>query len=578
MKRLRVLMALLFHVSFLPALPGWAAPPVVLDLIVKGTPYVDVRSNMSTLTYLAWLIAPSLTDVSSAVITSLADGNKTILFPTNKTYKLGGSAGLYEVFDNTIIQLGNATIQLASDNATHGHGFRVFGTKNITISGGTIIGDRATRSSGVGMNIQVTGGFSTGADNILIENVKSRDAYLDNFNVGGGATTSNRVRIINSDGWNARRCALSITGKVGSVRVDGFRGSGTNGSSPEAGLDVEPDAGESTEIIDIANSDFYLNTGPGVYVQKGNGISTKRVRLSNVNSYLNSSYGFNFSGALYGSGSNLNGWENAVGGMVFTDASNWDVNGGVLDNNANNNLEINSSHYLYLGGGMQLVNSQGDGAVVRVNSSNITMDVKIKGSANHGLNLNGVYNSNISADVSESQLSGVYAAALDNSTLRLGSIINNNQATGANFGALLGAVKYSRIYGGLFKGAHQYHLIETSSSVGNTIEMNDVSDNAAIAGKINIGGTDTTVRGNKRGTGASNGRATLASGTVTVSTNEVVTGDSISLTRVVGGGTGRGMLEVGTIVNETSFVINSTDAAGTVVTTDNSVVYWEIRH
>ena len=91
--------------------------------------------------------------------------------------------------------------------------------------------------------------------------------------------------------------------------------------------------------------------------------------------------------------------------------------------------------------------------------------------------------------------------------------------------------------------------------------------------------TYLTKYGNKFSGGASNGRAVLSSGTVTVSTAEVLASDSITLTRVVGGGTGRGhSLEVGTTTAGTSFVINSVDNAASVVTTDNSTVYWEIRH
>jgi hypothetical protein len=77
--------------------------------------------------------------------------------------------------------------------------------------------------------------------------------------------------------------------------------------------------------------------------------------------------------------------------------------------------------------------------------------------------------------------------------------------------------------------------------------------------------------GNSFGTGASAGRAVLVAGTVTVTTNEVLTGDNIVLSRVVAGGT-HGDLTVGTITNVTSFVINSNNAA------DTSTVYWEIRH
>jgi hypothetical protein len=66
-KKTTLLLALLFYFSILPALPGWAAPPVIKDLIVKESPHADVRAHMSALTYLAWLAAPSLVDLTPEI-------------------------------------------------------------------------------------------------------------------------------------------------------------------------------------------------------------------------------------------------------------------------------------------------------------------------------------------------------------------------------------------------------------------------------------------------------------------------------------------------------------------------------
>jgi len=71
--------------------------------------------------------------------------------------------------------------------------------------------------------------------------------------------------------------------------------------------------------------------------------------------------------------------------------------------------------------------------------------------------------------------------------------------------------------------------------------------------------------------GARLGSATLVAGTVTVSSAEIRTGDTVRLIRKTIGGT-PGYLSLGTITNATSFVINSNNAA------DTSVVDWEIVH
>lgn len=108
-------------------------------------------------------------------------------------------------------------------------------------------------------------------------------------------------------------------------------------------------------------------------------------------------------------------------------------------------------------------------------------------------------------------------------------------------------------------------------------------------GKTAITGDLTTTSGNvvvatlgkgfqlKEGSNAKAGTSTLSSGTVTVSTTAVTANSRILLSRQsVGASSGIGSLSVGTVTAGTSFVINSLAAAGTVLVTDLSVVYWAI--
>jgi hypothetical protein len=89
-----------------------------------------------------------------------------------------------------------------------------------------------------------------------------------------------------------------------------------------------------------------------------------------------------------------------------------------------------------------------------------------------------------------------------------------------------------------------------------------------------VGNINLTTAGNKikiaTGTNASLGTATLSSGTVTVSTTAVTSSSKIYLTHAGGSVANAGLLYVGTIVNGTSFVINSANAS------DNDTVNWWI--
>ncbi len=67
------------------------------------------------------------------------------------------------------------------------------------------------------------------------------------------------------------------------------------------------------------------------------------------------------------------------------------------------------------------------------------------------------------------------------------------------------------------------------------------------------------------------GRAVLSSGSATVTTTEIRTGDNVVLSRVVTGGT-IGSLSVGTITDQTSFTITSSSGS------DTSTIYWKIEH
>jgi len=73
----------------------------------------------------------------------------------------------------------------------------------------------------------------------------------------------------------------------------------------------------------------------------------------------------------------------------------------------------------------------------------------------------------------------------------------------------------------------------------------------------------------KEGADGRMGVATLAVGTATVLTAAMNTGDRVILTRQVAGGT-LGELSLGTVVDATSFVINSSNAA------DTSQIFWMI--
>jgi hypothetical protein len=122
-------------------------------------------------------------------------------------------------------------------------------------------------------------------------------------------------------------------------------------------------------------------------------------------------------------------------------------------------------------------------------------------------------------------------------------------------------------------------LSGTGSTIAGSIGIGTAapSEVLSVAGNVQL-----TTAGNKlkiaTGTNASIGTSTLAAGTVTVSTTAVATGSHIVVCYDTPAGTLASGLSAPTasIVNGTSFVINSLTTAGVVNTLDTSTVRWFI--
>ena len=139
------------------------------------------------------------------------------------------------------------------------------GKSNVEIAGGQLIGERKTHifdSSSTdewGMGIQILG--CTG---VTIRDLRVADCTGDGVEIGGG---SYDVVIDNIVSTNNRRQGLSIT-RASKVRVYDSEFSYTNGTSPECGIDIEPDLPAYAKDIIIDNCDIHHNAKYGINVYK----------------------------------------------------------------------------------------------------------------------------------------------------------------------------------------------------------------------------------------------------------------------------------------------------------------------
>lgn len=134
---------------------------------------------------------------------------------------------------------------------------RIDGVSGVTISGGVIHGDRQTHigipgESGMGIAIRRT----TGARLIGVE---CRDCCGDGVYISNESSdiTLTRVRCLDN-----RRNGLTITSARG-VIVQGGEYSGTNGTLPKLGIDVEVNLGETVDGVTVDGAVFVGNRGGG---------------------------------------------------------------------------------------------------------------------------------------------------------------------------------------------------------------------------------------------------------------------------------------------------------------------------
>lgn len=175
----------------------------------------------------------------------------------------GGGIWLHS--NMTLLLAKDAILQAVPSNKPWYSVIVLSGVENVTISGGTICGERYGHV-GDGEWGHVLGIWSS--KNIFISNINVKDAFGDGIYIADdperGGFTKN-VNICNVVSDNNRRAALSVVGADG-VIVDNCRFSRTNGAAPQTGIIIEPDPGQSVNNVFVRNSQVVNNLGYGFYI------------------------------------------------------------------------------------------------------------------------------------------------------------------------------------------------------------------------------------------------------------------------------------------------------------------------
>jgi hypothetical protein len=166
----------------------------------------------------------------------------------------------------------------------------VYNAKNVLIMGGTLEGERESHAGFV--NQYGYGLYIHGSENVEVIDTISKDWWGDCFNTRDIDTNSannflqpcRNITFDNVTADNGCRQGLSvISGKGVQILHSTFKN--TNGTSPQAGIDLEPnyiDVAKKLENIIVDNCTFINNTGDSI-------VASNTINLTVNNSNLNDS-------------------------------------------------------------------------------------------------------------------------------------------------------------------------------------------------------------------------------------------------------------------------------------------------
>lgn len=274
--------------------------------------------------------------------------------------------------DGVHLRLSTNAILKAKPSSGKGYNIiHAFRKKDFSIVGGRIVGERYEHEGsdgewGHGINL-------LGCENVYIETHVS-DCWGDGVYLGrGGIDYPNRNITLKVVCDNNRRQGISIT-HAENVYVNDSVLSNTNGTAPQAGIDIEPNADEFCKNIFINNLLTTGNSGAGVQVYaRATGAVVDGIYLNNVEA-TNNRYGVLLRQALVKNviGSNIHVVNNSDNGLRCVDGvSDIKVDNIVATGTNGNAISLQGSNIAL--SNIQLIDNVGD-VNISSNSKHITIN------------------------------------------------------------------------------------------------------------------------------------------------------------------------------------------------------------
>ena len=411
---------------------------------------------------------------------------------TNQT---GQNRGGPFIPSNSHIVMDVSTVIKAIPNASDSYNVLLINNAtNVIVENGTVQGDRATH-----VNTGVFGACCVaiwGSTDVFIYNVTAKDSYTDGFwilynDAVAPYAESRNVHLINCTADNNYRNGASVIGCIGGSIVGG-RYINSNGTAPQDGIDVEPNA----------------NNGSG-------GPSTvSNFVVQGVHAYGNSTTGIE----VYGAGTveyvDLIGnfcYDNGAQGIVYRSASNGSVDTNTVYDNAVNGISAYSVTNTAFNNNITTKNVQA-GIIIQNPQNALTQDLVIDGNISNengtGILVTGLTNQIANVVVSNNEVfanqgDGININYASNVRVDSNVIASNGLATDDTYSSIITAnTTYTNItnntcrHGGTANQV-KYGINIGATSVGCYVLNNDVFSSGRTS-SLNIAAADTVVYGPKQ--------------------------------------------------------------------------------
>lgn len=202
-----------------------------------------------------------ITDDTQAIqraVDLVAGTGGTVSVPKG-TYLVNALVSVRLRSDMTLALAPGAVLKAIPNSSAHSAILLVAKAERVTITGGTLLGERAGHT---GQGGEWGHGLSLAqARQVVVAGVTARECWGDGFYV----SSSHEVTFCGVVADHNRRQGMSITsGKGIVVRDSTFRN--TAGTLPEDGLDIEPNAGDTVDNVLITGCTFVDNAGYGLEI------------------------------------------------------------------------------------------------------------------------------------------------------------------------------------------------------------------------------------------------------------------------------------------------------------------------